>query len=156
MDCPTVIGHLLGRRTLDHIGGDPEATPAHVVRFGPQVDIQGVLAGTKDSERCIGYLAKYLTKQAGDCHQAETPEQADHVDRLMTTLRFEPCSPTCMNWLRFGVQPKNATAGMRPGGVREDPRRPPQGASRLGARHRRPHPRRPPGVSVHVVADPQR
>jgi hypothetical protein len=27
----------------------------------------------------------------------------------------EPCSPTCANWLRYGVQPKNPRPGLRPG-----------------------------------------
>jgi hypothetical protein len=27
----------------------------------------------------------------------------------------EPCSPTCANWLRYGIQPKNAKPNMRPG-----------------------------------------
>ena len=38
-----------------------------------------------------------------------------HADRLADALRFEPCSPTCANWLRYGIQPKNAKPGMRPG-----------------------------------------
>src|SRR6266487_4627691 len=25
------------------------------------------------------------------------------------------CSPTCANWLRYGIQPKNARPGLRPG-----------------------------------------
>jgi protein-tyrosine-phosphatase len=47
---------------LDAIGDEDE--PWHVARF----DAQGVLAGSKDANRCIGYLTKYLTKQVGDCH----------------------------------------------------------------------------------------
>jgi hypothetical protein len=35
--------------------------------------------------------------------------------RLMDALRFEPCSPSCANWLRYGIQPKDAREGMRPG-----------------------------------------
>ena len=30
-------------------------------------------------------------------------------------MRWLPCSPECRNWLRFGVQPKDAEAGMAPG-----------------------------------------
>jgi hypothetical protein len=41
---------------LDAIGADDE--PLHVARFGPRFDAQGVLAGSKDSARCIGYLVK--------------------------------------------------------------------------------------------------
>jgi replication initiator protein RepSA len=42
---------------LDAIGPDDE--PRHVVRFGTKFDAQGVLAASKDSSRCIGYLTKY-------------------------------------------------------------------------------------------------
>ena len=55
-------------QALDAIGDQDE--PWHVVRFGVRFDAQGVLAGSKDASRCIGYLTKYLTKHVGDCHQA--------------------------------------------------------------------------------------
>src|ERR1017187_6612495 len=98
---------------LDAIGEHDE--PLHVARFGPRFDTQGVLAGSRDSARCIGYLTKYLTKQIADCHQAQTDALAAHAGRLADALRYEPCSPACANWLRYGVQPKNAREGMRPG-----------------------------------------
>jgi hypothetical protein len=98
---------------LDAIG--PHDDPMHVARFGAKFDAQGVLAGSKDAGRCIGYLTKYLTKQLGDCHHPDTPVQQDHVDRLAEALRFEPCSPTCANWLRYGIQPKNPRPGLVPG-----------------------------------------
>jgi hypothetical protein len=100
-------------QALDAIG--PHDQPLHVARFGPKFDAQGVLAGTRDAKRCIGYLTKYLTKQIAGCHQATTDAQADHVARLIDALRFEPCSPTCANWLRFGVTPKNPRPGLIPG-----------------------------------------
>jgi hypothetical protein len=89
--------------------------PQHVARFGDRFDAQGVLATSKDASRCIGYLTKYLTKHVADCHKAQTDAQVRHVDRLADALRYEPCSPTCANWLRYGVQPKNAKPGMMPG-----------------------------------------
>lgn len=89
--------------------------PMHVVRFGERFDAQGVLARSKDANRCIGYLTKYLTKHVADCHEAQTSDQEAHADRLGQALRYEPCSPTCANWLRYGVQPKNARAGLTPG-----------------------------------------
>jgi hypothetical protein len=55
---------------LDAIGADDE--PLHIARFGDRFDAQGVLAGSKDSSRCIGYLTKYLTRHVADCHQAVT------------------------------------------------------------------------------------
>jgi len=100
-------------QALDAIGDDDE--PLHVARFGDRFDAQGVLAGSKDASRCIGYLTKYLTKHVDDCHRAETDDQARHADRLAQALRWEPCSPTCANWLRYGIQPKNAKPNVRPG-----------------------------------------
>ena len=38
-----------------------------------------------------------------------------HIDRLHDELRYLPCGETCANWLRYGIQPKNPTAGLRPG-----------------------------------------
>jgi hypothetical protein len=98
---------------LDSIGDQDE--PLHVARFGDRFDAQGVIAGSKDASRCIGYLTKYLTKQLGDCHDASTDAQRQHVERLAGALRYEPCSPTCANWLRYGIQPKNPRKGLRPG-----------------------------------------
>jgi len=98
-------------QALDGLGDQPR----HVVRFGAQFKADGVLAGSTDAARCIGYLTKYLTKQVGDCHHAETDAQRAHAARLAETLRYEPCSPLCANWLRYGIQPKNARPGLIPG-----------------------------------------
>ncbi|HUK72562.1 MAG TPA: replication initiator [Streptosporangiaceae bacterium] len=98
---------------LDAIGDQDD--PLHVARYGRRFDAQGVLAGSDDSARCIGYLTKYLSKGLADCHQAETDAQRAHADQLAEALRYEPCSPTCANWLRYGVQPKNPREGLRPG-----------------------------------------
>jgi hypothetical protein len=43
-------------KALDAIG--PNGEPRHVVKFGPKFDAQGVLAGSKDAGKCIGYLTK--------------------------------------------------------------------------------------------------
>ena len=100
-------------QALDAIGDEDE--PLHLARFGQRFDAQGVLAGSQDAKRCVGYLTKYLTKHVADCHQATTVAQHEHAGRLGEALRYEPCSPTCANWLRYGVQPKNARPGLRPG-----------------------------------------
>ena len=125
-------------QALDAIGQDDE--PFHVARFGDRFDAQGVLAGSKDASRCIGYLTKYLTKQVGDCHHAETDAERAHAARLAEALRYQPCSPRCANWLRYGIQPKNA----RPG----------PGARLLqgqGPRRRSPRLRRAPGPGLPQV-----
>ena len=107
---------------LDAIGpGDP---PRHVARFGAKFDAQGVLAASKDASKCIWYMTKYLTKQVADCHTPETDAQRIHMDRLAEALRYEPCSPRCANWLRYGIQPKNARPGMVPGACKGKAHRP--------------------------------
>ena len=98
---------------LDAIGRDDE--PAHVVRFGPQIRADGVTANSEATGRLIGYLTKYLTKSLDACHAVETDRQRAHVDRLAAALRYEPCSPTCANWLLHGITPKNARPGLVPG-----------------------------------------
>ncbi len=100
-------------QALDAIG--PQDAPLHVARFGPKFHAEGVLSGSKDAARCIRYLTKYLTKHVADCLQADTDHQRAHMDRLAEALRFEPCSPRCANWLRYGIQPKNAGPGLVPG-----------------------------------------
>jgi hypothetical protein len=100
-------------QALDAIGRDDQ--PHHLARFGSRFDAQGVLAGSKDAARCISYLTKYLTKQVGGCHHAQTDGERAHAGRLSEALQYQPCSPTCANWLRYGVQPKNARPGLVPG-----------------------------------------
>ncbi|MEO3853538.1 replication initiator [Acrocarpospora sp. B8E8] len=135
---------------LDALGADPDAVPLHVVRFGKQLDMQGVLAGTRDADQCIRYLAKYLGKSLGEGAGAEIPaagpddsatEAAGPVDgsgaddpgvaarraharALLAALRFEPCTPECANWLRYGVQPRHARAGLVAGWCRGKAHRP--------------------------------
>jgi len=98
-------------QALDELGDQPH----HVARFGAQFKAEGVLAGSKDAGRCIGYLTKYLTKQVGDCHHPDTSSARTHAARMAEALRYQPCSPTCANWLRYGIQPKNARPGLVPG-----------------------------------------
>jgi hypothetical protein len=92
--------------------------PAHVVRFGAQVHVKGILGGTEEAGRHIGYLTKYLTKSIGqaaglDEHAKDT--QRDHAHRLHAELQVTPCSPRCAVWLRYGIQPKGARHSITPG-----------------------------------------
>ncbi len=108
---------------LDDIGADPAARPAHVIRLGTQVDYQGIIAPAEDSKRdqvgkAIGYLTKYLVKDINETYGDPddiTPAQLRHMATLHQHVRWLPCSPECCNWLRFGVQPLGAVAGMAPG-----------------------------------------
>jgi hypothetical protein len=135
---------------LDALDADPDAQPYHVVRFGGQVDVKGVLAGSPVAEECIGYLVKYLVKDLGDdltpvgrddfgdkadgVTPANTPaladvkasaaRRADHISRLVEVLRWEPCSPHCANWLRYGIQPRKARPNLRPGCCRAKAHKP--------------------------------
>ncbi|MEV4576644.1 replication initiator [Nonomuraea jabiensis] len=78
---------------------DEDTEPLHVIRFGDQVDVKGVLAGTPDADQCIRYLSKYLTKSLGQSLDDKT--QREHAARFVDALRHEPCSPACPNWLRY-------------------------------------------------------
>jgi hypothetical protein len=141
-------------QALDDLAEQEDAEPLHVARFGTQIDVKGVLAGSPEAERCIGYLVKYLVKDLGDDlnstdrldqldgqHGQDSDEdepvslsradakaararRADHIARLVDVLRHEPCSPRCANWLRYGIQPKNPRPGMRPGCCRSKAHRP--------------------------------
>ncbi len=102
---------------LDRLDADPEARPAHVVRFGQQLDIQGIIATEGDADRRVAYLTKYLSKAISDTYDAEdaSPAQLRHMHKLHEQVRLLPCSPRCWNWLRYGVQPQGAEEGMCPG-----------------------------------------
>ena len=100
--------------------------PVHVVSFGTQLDIKGILGGSADSARAVRYLCKYLTKTIAATY-ATTDSDADwepairesdverHIERLHEHIRVLPCSPACANWLRYGAQPANPGPGLVPG-----------------------------------------
>jgi hypothetical protein len=102
-------------QALDAVDQNEDAEPVHVVRFGTQVDARGVMPGTRDAERTIRYITKYITKQTGDCHRADTDRQRAHLDRLWQQLQITPCTDRCANWLLYGIQPQKAHAKLKPG-----------------------------------------
>ncbi len=55
---------------------------------------------------------------------ATTDAERAHVARLTAALRYEPCAPTCANWLLYGVQPRNLRPGLWPGCCRGKAHRP--------------------------------
>ncbi|MHB8273458.1 MAG: replication initiator [Dermatophilaceae bacterium] len=103
---------------LAELDQNPDAKPAHVMRLGSQVDVKGILAGTKDADRTIGYLTKYLTKYLaksmaapmGDGQQAGSPAAAHH-DRLAAEVRWLPCTPP----MRELAALRHPAQGRRPG-----------------------------------------
>jgi hypothetical protein len=104
---------------LDQVDRDPAARPAHVMRFGKQLDLQGIIP--EHADRAVAYLAKYLTKAIGETHtHSDALDEAyeRHLDRLHSELRWLPCSPRCANWLRYGVQPDHPGPGLIPGQCR--------------------------------------
>lgn len=103
---------------MQDLDEDPDAKPAHTLGFGKQLDIQGLLGGTPDADRSVRYLTKYLTKSIAETYTNEdTFDSAyeEHITRLHEQVKILPCSPTCSNWLRYGIQPKNAGPGLIPG-----------------------------------------
>ena len=116
-------------QALDRLDADEDAKPMHVLRWGAQTDIKGLLGGTEDSDRAVRYLCKYLTKAVAETY-APDPDQLDpddadqvakayryedHIDRLHDQVRVLPCSPSCANWLRYGIQPRTPAPGCTPG-----------------------------------------
>lgn len=92
--------------------------PAHVVTLGPQVHVKGILGGTEEAGRHIGYLTKYLTKsvsQAAGLVDDLTERQREHRGRLVAELERTPCSPLCPIWLLYGVQPRKVRHTTVPG-----------------------------------------
>ncbi|MCG8916967.1 replication initiator protein [Actinokineospora sp. PR83] len=94
---------------------DQVEDPAHVATFGAQVHSKGILGGTEESGRHIGYLTKYLTKSTGEVVEATTDAQRAHHERLHAELQITPCSPRCAVWLLYGVQPLGVTSKTVPG-----------------------------------------
>lgn len=117
--CDPTTGELLptwdeAMADLDH----DDAEPAHVLRFGSVFDIQGIDGDTEDARRSARYLTKYLTKSIGRTYvdpDAPDPDYDAHIGRLHREVRYLPCSETCANWLRFGIQPADARKGLEPG-----------------------------------------
>ncbi|MGW4739158.1 replication initiator [Nocardia xishanensis] len=103
------------RQALDAMDTVDELEPSHVVRFGAQVDSKGILAGTEEANRHIGYLTKYLTKSIAEVIEPQTTTAAGHYDRLHDELRKTPCSPRCAVWFRYGIVPDGATDKTIPG-----------------------------------------
>ncbi len=92
--------------------------PAHVVRFGEQLHVKGILGGTEEAGRHVGYLTKYLAKsigQAAGIGEHATDAQRDHAHRLHAELQLTPCSPRCPVWLLYGIQPRGARHSMTAG-----------------------------------------
>ncbi|MCA1229456.1 replication initiator [Saccharopolyspora sp. 6M] len=107
--------------TFDEALPAPDAGPedaAHVLRFGDQADVRGLLGGTQETERHVRYLTKYLTKSIGETHSAAGGAQRAHADRLLAELAVTPCSPRCGIWLLYGVQPRGASSRTIPGRCR--------------------------------------
>ena len=104
-------------QAVDQLTANPDAKPAHVMRFGTQTDMRGIIAPSPDADRAVRYLTKYLTKAIGDTHgtEATANDLVRHGDRLHAELRWLPCAPTCANWLRFGIQPDHPGPGLVPG-----------------------------------------
>lgn len=94
---------------------DQVEEPAHVAMFGAQVHSKGILGGTDQAGRHIGYLTKYLTKTVGELVEASGERQRAHHDRLHEELTVTPCSSRCAVWLLYGIEPLGVTRKTTPG-----------------------------------------
>lgn len=119
------------------LDADEDAQPAHVIRWGVQVDqkdigdtdpdgeqgpvrpgkAKGVLGG-EDANKLIGYLTKYLTKSIAEVLDPPNERTRRHYERLHAEMQRTPCSEKCGVWLRYGIVPRGATAKTQPGRCR--------------------------------------
>ncbi|MEV0466222.1 replication initiator [Nocardia tengchongensis] len=95
-----------------------DVEPAHVIRFGSQIEPRGIVKGTKKADAAIGYLAKYLTKSVAEILEPPNQRTAEHYDRLHAELLRTPCSDHCPVWLRYGIVPKGVNSKTQPGRCR--------------------------------------
>lgn len=98
--------------------------PSHVIRFGIQVHSKGILGGTQEAGRHIGYLTKYLVKSVAEVVEPTSVRQERHANRLHAELAATPCSPRCAVWLLYGIQPKGAGHKTEPGRCKSRAHRP--------------------------------
>jgi hypothetical protein len=80
--------------------------------------VKGILGGTEEAGRHVGYLTKYLTKsitQAAGITDNASARLREHHRRLTAELAVTPCSPRCGIWLLYGIQPKGARLSTKPG-----------------------------------------
>ncbi|GGU26269.1 hypothetical protein GCM10010178_18240 [Lentzea flava] len=90
-------------------------TLAHVVEFGAQVHSKGILGGTEEAGRHIGYLVKSISEVVA---VDESQRVSEHADRLAAELAITPWSERCAVWLLYGIVPKGAHSRMTPGRCR--------------------------------------
>lgn len=90
---------------VDALDDDEDAEPAYVARLGT-LNARGVEGGTRDAERSIRYVTKYVTKDLKQHASPDSEAQRAHFERLHAELSVLSCSPSCANWLLYGVQPK--------------------------------------------------
>ena len=93
--------------------------PAHVVRFGAQVHVKGILGGTEEAGRHIGYLTKYLTKSRSGRPPDSTSMPPTPTATTPTGYTPNYRSPRAHHgvavWLLYGIQPHGARHSMTPG-----------------------------------------
>ena len=101
-------------QALDDIEAAQDAQPAYVLRLGT-IHAKGITPGTKSADQSIKYATKYVTKDLTEQVALRSEAQRAHFDRLHAQLSILPCSPTCANWLLYGIQPDKARKGLTPG-----------------------------------------
>ena len=109
-------------------------------RSGGQVDIKGILGGSRDSDRAVRYLTKYLTKSV-----AETYADEDDTRRRVRGPHRPAARPDPLAALLTGMR---QLAALRRRTEEPRPRPGPRPLRLQGPRPRTPRPRRPPGPGL--------
>ncbi len=92
--------------------------PAHVVTFGRQVHSKGILGGSEEAGRHIGYLTKYLTKSTGEVVEATTARQRDHQTGSTPNSRSPRARPGARCGCSTASSRSERPAGRHPGTAR--------------------------------------
>lgn len=95
---------------LDAIDNDPDATPAHVMRFGSQLDVRGIVRGQPAADRAIWYLTKYLPKDVA----AATTTTRTHAAAHNRPAASRAPLPTLLGTVRELVALRHPTQAGRP------------------------------------------
>ena len=104
-----------GAVLLEFVRRDALAAIVVALPVPARPDLKALPVGIQ-GRRAVHRLPDQVPHQAGG-RLPPGPDRrpAAHADRLAEALRYQPCSPRCANWLRYGIQPKNARPGLGPG-----------------------------------------
>jgi len=99
---------------LDAIDDDPDAPPAHLARFGPQVKAKGVETGSKDVDRTIGYITNTSPSPRPTATPPAAIRSASTSTGSGTNYAARPAPNGAPTGCSTAYNPRKPTAGYAP------------------------------------------